>query len=265
MWNTAIATLIRNQKANLRAYPWTFTLGHIIEGFYLVLISYFTYVYLIQGDMDAKFVEYAGSDNYLAFAIIGGLLNVFSVSMMMNVSRAMITEWREGTLESLLLSPSSRVGYFIGTAIQQLFRSGLVLLTVFSFGILAGLRLSSIHFLSAVIGSLLYLLACFAIALVMGSVMLYTRDTFIVQNTLFAVTTLLCGFQFPREYLPGPLQDAGEAFPLTPALQLLRGALLTGEVIRLTDIAPILLLSALYIAVGLWSNRRVERRLFERF
>lgn len=105
MWHTAIATLKRNQKANLRAFPWTFTFGHIIEGAYLVLISYFSYVYLIKGDVDSNFAIYAGSNDYLTFVIIGGLLSIFSVSMMMNVSRALITEWREGTLEQDSYSP----------------------------------------------------------------------------------------------------------------------------------------------------------------
>ncbi|QQZ60080.1 hypothetical protein JI735_26565 [Paenibacillus sonchi] len=84
----------------------------MIEGGYLVLVSYFSYVYLIQGDLDDRFALYAGSGNYLAYAIIGGALNVFSVSMMMNVSRALITEWREGTLEALLLSPPAGTAIF---------------------------------------------------------------------------------------------------------------------------------------------------------
>lgn len=265
MWHTAIATLVRNQRANRRAYPWTFTLGHIIDGTYLVLISYFSYVYLIQGDVDSQFAVYTGSNDYLTYVIIGGLLNMFSISMMMNISRALITEWREGTLEALLLSPSNRNGYFLGNAVQQLYRSGLELLVVLSFGILAGLRLPFPHLWSIFIGGLAYLLACYAMALVLGSIMLFTRDTYIVQNTLFAVTALLCGFQFPRQYLPEVLQQAGEIFPLTHSLQLLRGALLTGETIGLQDILPIVLLSTVYIAVGLWSNRLVERKLFERF
>ncbi|WP_019910622.1 ABC transporter permease [Paenibacillus sp. HW567] len=265
MWQTVFATAARNQRANLRAFPWAFTLGHIIEGGYLVLVSYFSYVYLIQGDLDDRFALYTGSSNYLAYAIIGGALNVFSVSMMMNVSRALITEWREGTLEALLLAPSSRNGYFLGTALQQFYRSGMVLLAVTLFGMLAGMRLSAPNLLSAAIGGLLFILSCYAMALVLGSIMLYTRDTYIVQNTLFAVTTLLCGFQFPRQYLPGWLQGAGEIFPLTSSLQLLRGALLTGAAISLPDIVPALLLSLIYIAVGLGCTRLVERRLFERF
>lgn len=84
---------------------WTFTFGHIIEGGYLVLISYFSYYYLIRGELDTQFSVFAGSSNYLAYVIIGGALSIFSTSMIMNVSRALMTEWREGTLEALLLSP----------------------------------------------------------------------------------------------------------------------------------------------------------------
>jgi ABC-2 type transport system permease protein len=265
VWQTAIATAVRNQRSNLRAFPWNFTLGHIIEGAYLVLVAYFSYVYLIQGDLDDKFALYTGTNNYLAFAIIGGTLNIFCVSMMMNVSRSLITEWREGTLEALLLSPSSRNGYFLGTAVQQFYRSGLILAAVLAFGILAGLRLPAPHLLSVLAGAFLFILSTYAMALVMGSVMLLTRDTYIVQNTLFTVMTLLCGFQFPRQYLPRFLQMAAEVFPLTTSLQLLRGALLTGETVSLTDLLPALLLSLVYITVGLWCISRVERRLFEQF
>lgn len=265
MWQTAFATALRNQRANLRAFPWNFTLGHIIEGAYLVLVSYFSYVYLIQGELDDKFALYTGTNNYLAFAIIGGTLNIFCVSMMMNVSRALITEWREGTLEALLLSPSSRNGYFLGTAVQQFYRSGIVLVVVLAFGILAGLRLPPPHLLSVLLGVLSFILSTYAMALVLGSVMLLTRDTYIVQNTLFAVTTLLCGFQFPRQYLPRFLQNVAEIFPLTSSLQLLRGALLTRGAISFPDILPALLLSLVYIAFGLWCINRVERSLFEKF
>lgn len=265
MWQTAFATALRNQRSNLRAYPWTFTFGHIIEGVYLVLVSYFSYIYLIQGDLDDHFAIYTGSTNYLAYVIIGGSLNVFCISTMMNVSRALITEWREGTLEALLLSPSSRKGYLLGTALQQFYRSGIVVITVPAAGVFAGLRLTSPHLPSAVIGGILFTFACYAMALVLGSIMLYTRDTYIVQNTLFAITTLLCGFQFPRQYLPHILQNVGEIFPLTSSLEILRGALLTGEVISMYEVLPVLLLSIFYMALGLWCIHRVERGLFERY
>lgn len=125
MWQVAWATIVRNHISNQRAYPWAFTFGNVVGGVYLVLVSFFAYHYLIRGQLDSRFAHYAATNNYLAFAMVGGLLNSIAISMMMNVSRALITEWREGTLEVLLLSPPHRGGYLLGTSIQQLSRLGL--------------------------------------------------------------------------------------------------------------------------------------------
>lgn len=267
MWRTAQATLVRNHLSNMRAYPWSFTFGHIVSGVYLVLVSFFVYHYWMDGRIAPSFVLYTGSSDYITFAVIGGLLSTLSVSMMMNVSRALISEHREGTLEILLLAPAGRTGYFVGTAMQQLWRLGIEAIPVIILGYLVGARLSEAVWGAAVIAFLLYLTACLGMALALGAVMLHTRDTYIVQNTLFSVTTLVCGFLFPVSYLPEPLRLLGHVFPLTDALQLLRGSLLTGTSLGGQGwvILRCLGLSLLYGAAGSWFTRRTERRFYEKW
>lgn len=266
MWQVAKATIIRNQTDNLRAYPWSFTFGHMINGLYIVLVSYFAYTYLIKGELDHRFVQFTGSNDYLTFAIIGGVLSTLSVTMMMNVSRALITEWREGTLEVILLAPASRWGYFLGTAIQQLYRMMLVFIPVTLIGFWLGLRTPLADWLSVGIGIVLFFLSCFSMAMVLGAIMLYTRDTYIVQNTLFSILALVCGFQFPVQYLPLPLQWLGEIFPLTSSLDMLRDSLLTGGLVweQPERIVTNLILCVVYTLVGFFMNRQVERTVFER-
>jgi len=263
MWQTAKATLIRNHKSNLRAYPWSFAFGHIVDGAYIVLVSWFAYHYLIQGDLDGRFQQYAGSADYLTYAVIGGLLANLSVSMMMNVSRALITEYREGTLEALLLAPAGRFGYLVGTTVQQFFRIGVELVPVLAIGLLIGLKVPDAHVGSAMLAALLYFGACFSMGLLLGSVMLATRDTYLVQNTLFGVTALVCGFQFPREYLPAALQIFGELFPLTGALQLLRGSLMNGVPLwsQPLTLCTTLLMIVVYGIIGYKLICRIERRI----
>jgi ABC-2 type transport system permease protein len=103
-------------------------------------------------------------------------------------------------------------------------------------------------------------------ALLLGAIMLRTRDTYIVQNTLFSITLLICGFQFPPQYLPLSLQWAGEIFPLKGALQLLRDSLLTGTPIweRPQDVGVVCLLCLLFMVGGMIGLRRAERIIFER-
>jgi ABC-2 type transport system permease protein len=267
VWRTARATMIRNQLSNLRAYPWSFTFGHILNGSFLVLVSYFIYHYWMEGELAASFTRYSGSSDYMTFAVIGGLLSTLSVSMIMNVSRALITEHREGTLEVVLLAPAGRTGYFLGTAMQQLARVLLEAVPVVILGGLVGARMPHAEWMSAIAALLLYLGACFAMALSLGAVMLHTRDTYLVQNTLFSATTLLCGFLFPTAYLPEPLRLVGYIFPLTDGLQLLRGSLLNGSTLwqQSDAVARCMVLIAVYSLLGSWFIGKTERRFFEKW
>lgn len=267
MWRIAKATIIRNHLSNLRGYPWTFTFGHMLNGSFLVLTSFFIFRYWVRGSVSESFTLYTGSGDYITFAVIGGLLSTMSISMMMNVSRALITEHREGTLEVILLAPAGRAGYLAGTAIQQLWRVLVEAIPVVVLGALVGARMPHAHLGYAVPALLLFLLACFAMGLAMGAVMLETRDTYLVQNTLFAFTALLCGFLFPNAYLPEPLRLLGYLFPLTDALQLLRGSLLTGiwPGEPVVAIVRCLVLTAGYGLAGYTFIGRAERRFFEKW
>jgi ABC-2 type transport system permease protein len=258
------ATISRKQITDLRAYPWTFTFGHLLNSLYIILISYFSYHYFINGELNNRFLEYAGTDDYLSFAIIGGMVNTMSVSMIMNVSRSLITEWREGTIDALLLSPLGRSGYHIGTAIQQFFRLIVEWIPVGILCMFLGLNLPYFH-MPAFVGLLLLLWSSFSIALLLGGIMLWKRDTYIIQNNLFAVIALVCGFQFPVGFLPAWLQWVGNAIPITDSLDIFRKALLTN--ISLTDYIPELysvsVMCIVYTIVGTVVLKHAERKIVE--
>lgn len=259
------AVISRNQISDIRAYPWTFTFGHLLNSTFIILVSFFSFHYLIKGELDVHFSKYAGTNDYLNYAIIGGLLSTISVSMMMNVSRALITEWREGTIEVLLLSPASRTEYFIGTVIQQLFRLAIELVPALIIAFFLGLKLTYLD-VSTILGFILFMMSCFSMALVLGGIMLYSRDTFFIQNNLFVITGLVCGFLFPVEYLPVPLQWLGKMFPLTDAVYLFRDSILTGTSIweHPLKLITVLCLSLIYMIIGAYLIKHAERTIFER-
>jgi len=229
MWQTIKATFLRNQASDMHAYPWSFTFGHVVNGLYIVLISWFSYHFLIQGQLDSRFLQYTGSSDYLTYAVIGGVLSNISVSMMMNVSRPLFIEYRQGTLEAVLMTPSRRLGYLFGTTLQQFLRIGIELIPVLLLGLIIGIQIPNAHIVSALLAAILYFGACFTMGLTLGAVMLAARDTYLVQNTLFSVTALVCGFQFPRDYLPDALRWFGEILPITQTLHMLRSSLMNGR------------------------------------
>ncbi|MGO0058873.1 ABC transporter permease [Brevibacillus fluminis] len=249
----------------LRAYPLSFVIGHILAGIYTVLFAYFTYTYVFGGSLDSRFAQFAGTSDYLTYVILGGIFQPFAVSTLMNVSRSLITELREGTLESLLLTPSSRKGYFIGNVLQQmtrtLFEFGVILL----FGLPFGLTLAHTNITGAIVIWLCATAAFFCQALVLGSLMLRFRDTYITQNTLFVIMTFVSGVTFPIAFLPEWLQPLSMIMPLTPALDAFRQMVIGGH--GLADVTPQLIhmgfLSLAYLTIGWGTMRRMEKRVLE--
>lgn len=266
MWLTCRSTFYRNLLTMYRAYPWTFFIGHILAGVYTVLFAYLSYNFLFLGELDSSFAGYAGTADYISYVALGGAMYAFAVSVLMIVSRSLITELREGTLESLLLTPSSRKGYFLGVAAQGVMRAGLELIAILIFGAFFGLNLSQINVPATVLTLMIALFAFFCQALVLGSFMLYFRDTYITQNTLFVIMAFVSGVTFPVQYLPDWLTPLSQIMPLTFALRAFRRSAIEGQEIiaSSTDLVSLLILSLVYLAIGSLAIKKNETRVLEK-
>ena len=99
----------------------------------------------------------------------------------------------------------------------------------------------------------------------LSSVMLYTRNTYLTQNTLFVTMSLVCGITYPVQYLPGWVQGIAQIFPLTPAVELFRNVV-TGHQNLMENyfsILQVVILSGIYLAVGSVWYMKMEPRLME--
>ncbi|WP_045518991.1 ABC transporter permease [Neobacillus niacini] len=266
MWLAFSATFQRNYLVMKRAFPWSFFLGHILSGFYIIIFAYLTYFYVFKKDLSVSFSTYAGTDDYLSYVILGGLLYSFSVSLLMIASRAIITELREGTLEALLLTPSSRKGYFLGYVAQGLTRVGIEFAVITVTGYFFGLHLQNINWLSVIIVLFVLIVSTFSQALVLGSFMLYFRDTYITQNTLFVLMGLVCSITFPAHFLPEAVRWIGTIMPLTYGVDALRLVWIEGK--SLSDILPYLwkmiILGIIYFPIGTFFIKRMEKYVLEK-
>ncbi|WJE54236.1 ABC transporter permease [Bacillus cereus] len=266
MWLTFKATFRRDFYTMRRAYPWSFFLGHILTGVYIVLFAYLTYHFMFQGKLDANFAKLGKTDDYLSYVILGAVFYSFSVSLLMIVSRTLITELREGTLDVLLLTPSSRQGYFLGAAAQGILRVGLEFIAIFIFGLFFGLQFREINMIPVVLLLVIFFFAIFAQALVLGAFMLYFRDTYLTQNTLFIFMSLVSGVFFPVGYLPAFLQPMSLFMPLSHGLSAFRLCMIEGG--NLTSIQIELLwllgLGVVYFITGVCAMKRMEKYVIEK-
>jgi len=96
--------------------------------------------------------------------------------------------------------------------------------------------------------------------------MLYTRDTYISQNTLFAILFLICGVTFPVQYLPSWLQTLAQFIPVTQALFVVRASVLQGADFQALWPAYLQMaaLASFYCIVGFSLIKRVEQTALEK-
>jgi ABC-2 type transport system permease protein len=248
-----------------RAYPWSFFIGSLLTGVLSVTLAYFAYTLLAQKQVGIEFQAYAGTDDYMSFIIVGAAVYLFAVRLMLGVSRSLITERREGTLEALLLAPARRVGYFVGVTLQWVLACAGEVALMLLLAWPLGLSLSRVQPTTLLLALPTAFLGLFGMAVMLSTLMLYSGDTYISQNTLFIAMGLLCGFSFPTAYLPQPAQWLGELLPATSSLRLLRAALLEGANLAdlIVDVGRCTALGVVYTLAGFTLLRFAEWRALE--
>lgn len=265
MLKTIFSTCQKNRIGILRAVPWSFMVSRILTGITQVIFPYFIYHYFMCGNLNPEFGEYAGGADYITYVVLGSALNVLAVATLMNISRALIGELREGTLEPLLLSPVSRSSYFLGCLLEQTTRALLEFGTVLIIGALLGADLRYLFSLSSAFAILLSIFCFFCMGITLSSLILYTRNTYLTQNTLFVTMSLICGISYPIQYLPGWVQDLAQIFPLTPAVSLFRKIVIRHQALaeNYPLIIQVLILSLIYLGLGSVWYAKMEGKLME--
>lgn len=259
-------TLRKNLLIQYRAYPVSFLVGNLLTGIYTSVGAWFLYHLMFGGKLSADFVKMTGTADYMSYVIVGCLVYLFVTRTCLNVSRSLITELREGTYESLMIAPFKRAEYFMGNMLVQTVTTSMEILVSTAAAIPFGLRFTGMNAAGFFWSLLLSLYAFFAVSMVLGCVMLYTRDTYISQNTLFVFLFLVCGITFPAEYLPVWLQRITDWIPAKGAVALIRGSTLLGKSIKdmTTTAAWVSGISTVYLAAGFWMMKKTEKHALEK-
>lgn len=248
-----------------RAYPRSFFIGSLFTIFYTLLYSHILYNNIFDGKVDNAFVYHTGTSNYMGYILVGILVYSFTVSTLLNVSRSLITEKRLGTLESVMLAPYNRGFYFLAYMIAQTIHTFCELIFAIPILIIFGVKFPYFHFGSFIIVLLISLFAFLGLSLLLANIMLYTRDTYISQNTLFTIMFLICGINFPIEYLPSIVAKISYFIPVTHSVKLFRSILLRGSSISIeaSSIWVLLVQGSIYTTIGLMTMKKVEKIALE--
>ncbi|AEL10661.1 MULTISPECIES: ABC transporter permease [Streptococcus] len=256
-----LAVIKRNWQMYKRYFPITLFLNRILDAFFQLIVFWLiaNYMFTNQSKIGSGYFI----KDYFTYAAIGMIFYNVSVAVLMNVGRSLITEVKEGTLESLLITPYKVRKYYFGVFIEQLGRTCIECMCTILLALMLGAEILSISPVVWILGTVYVSLISFCMGVLLSNIMLWLRDTFLSQNTLFVVIFLLSGITFPRHILPIPLSFIGELIPLTHALEFIR-MLMTSNY-TYNDIFNVVLKgligAVIYYLVGLFYYKKVEQKV----
>lgn len=115
----------------------------------------------------------------------------------------------------MLVSPYNIIKYCIGVFIEQFGRTLIELVLIFGIAFCFDADLFCISFFDWGVSFMYLSLISFAMGVFLSNIMLWFRETFISQNTLFVLIFLVSEVTFPRAVLLGFLRIIGDFIPLT--------------------------------------------------
>lgn len=265
-FDNIVSTAKRNFTMQIRAYPIDFFISKILGCFFTILSSYFMYSIVFKGNVSESFVKFSGTSDYMSYAILGSFMYLFIKGTFLNVSRSFITEMREGTLDGLLISPVNYMGYLSGNMLEQTLITTGELLIAMVITLPFGLRYTNVNIASALLCIAITLVALFGMAIILSGIMIYFKDTYLSQNTVFSAIYMICGIIFPIQYLPNWVQVISNCIPITYSLRILRNSIQSGIDIssQVSDFLILTLLSIIYFAVGVFLINKIIKKAPER-
>jgi len=242
-------------------YP-SWLLNRIFGPIVWVSISLFGYLALVpEADIRSAFAKSGNGTDFAAFLILGQ--TVFSLFSTLNFRGGMSIQrerW-QGTLEVVLLAPTSRVAFILGETLYGLIDGGwtiLLALIVTGFAYGAHFHLGD-PLLAATVLSLT-LSSMVALSLFFAGFYVLTRSAGPLSNAIQTPVRFFTGTNFPVAALPAFLQAVSFALPMTYGMIAMRGvfageaswASLQGTLLALA------LFTAFFWTLGVLLIRRME-------
>jgi len=239
-------------------------LGDIVGLAMQILVFFFVAKLVDPG----KLPEYGGTvPTYLAFVVIGLVINLTAGVLLYQVSAALRQEQLTGTFEALLATPTAgatlQLGSIAYTLIFVPIRAA-VLLTAIAIGFGLELQLSGV--LPGFVLLVAFLPFTWGLGLVAAAAVVTFRRGSNVTGVAVTLLGLISGAVFPIALLPPVLQTVAEWNPFAIAIDGIREALIggTGWGAAVDDLLHLLPLSIAGLALGVlcfrWALARERRR-----
>ena len=203
-----------------------------------------------------------GSPNYFQFVAPGIIAMVVMMSLMTGLPHAISYEKDTGTLDGMLVAPTSRLSIILGKVFAQTVR-GVVQATIIF--VLAVVLFGVVVYGNLLLVAGLILLSVFSfvgLGILITSFTDKEETATMVMMTLMFPMMFLSGVFFPIQQMPWFMQDIAQVLPLTYATTALRKVMVLGAGVDavFTEIVILFAFGAVLLAVAVPMFRKAMTR-----
>lgn len=260
-----LSTIRKNRAINKSTYPISMIFQRVVTILGAFILPLVMYIFVFNSNLSDEFLKSTKTSDYLSYLTLGQGFLIIIVATLMNVGRAIITEYRQNTLVNLLYSPASVLSFLFGVFMEQFMRTMIEFFSILIIGIILGANISLTQFFILLFFIIISSLAGFSIGVVTSAIMLKTRDTFITQNILMTVISLICGITVPIGFLPEFVQGISLLLPLTHLLIAFRNCVILNQSLYENRFGILIatILTVIYTFIGDKALKRVMASISE--
>ncbi len=218
------AFLIRDYYTEI-SYRTSFLVG-IGSIFFNVLVFFFLSKF-INTATEPMLAETNG--DYFSFVLIGVAFGSYFGVGMNSFARALRLAQTTGTLEAMMMTPTSVPAIIVGSASwSYVFTTFRVMVYLLLGTLLLGVSFAGANYLAAFVGLILAIISFASIGIISAGIIMVIKRGDAVTGLISGFANLVGGVFYPVAILPTGLQFIAKLLPITYALRLMRQALLGG-------------------------------------
>lgn len=193
------------------------------------------------------------AQGYFSYAAVGVVVLRMVQTALTSFATKLSTEQTTGTFETLLAEPISPSMVVLGTASFELLRALATGAATLLIAAVLGLRFDiGVGSIVGLVVGLPALVATFAaVGVALGAFAVLVKQVTALLGLATAALGLLAGAYFPIELLPVPLRIVADLLPFTWGIDVLRAALLRGE-LAADRLALLVGFGAVALPLSLW-------------
>jgi len=210
---------------------------------------------LIGGEYSENLAQLVGTGDVVAFIFTGYIMMGFIGTAVWAMGFSMRREQWFGTLESIYVTPSSRLGQVLGMALHSTIHQGIGTIIQFIFIYVTFDLVLNIKGILPALGIFaLMLFALYGFGIVIAALSLILKEGWIVSDIFYSIMMILSPVAYPLIVLPTLAQQASVIFPTAPALIGMRSFLIPNYIPEVVGnvFLHLLVLGAVWILFGVF-------------